>query len=455
MKRLNLIGIGLIVSITVTFSQKGIDSGTRYGLGEDSIRCVRNLSLYSEDFKNKNFDDAYPTWLLVIEECPKATQNLYIDGPTLVKNKMDKTTDPEEIEALYQLLMRVYDMRIEHFGNDRRTPTAAIKGLKAIEMLNYRDNRSKPEIQQEAYSLLNESVNGMLEASQIPMLVNFIQLATQIYRQGNIDVYSYIENFTKVTDIVDARLKVQTIAETVRNNLEHAKMQAEQWFAETDAANCENLENIFGSQLEENKEDLIWLKRVGGLLLRKDCRDSRLFYQVAEYQHAIEPSAASAYGLATMNLRTEKIDVALDYFMQAIDLAENNDQKARFLDFVAQIHLSKHNYQQVRVFSLRAIEARPNWGAPYILIGRAYAQAASSVGQDDFEQKTVYWAAVDKFLRARAVDSSCAEEASGLIRTYQSHFPSSEELFMQGYKIGENYTVGGWINERTTIRERQ
>lgn len=459
-KEIRMIGMGLIFTISSMSAQKGVDSGTQYGKGEDSIRCVRNFSLYSEDFKNKNYDDAYPSWFAVLEECPKANVNIYIDGVRLVKHKMEKATDQTQKEELFQLLMRVYDMRMQYFGTNKSRPTPAIKGDKALDMIDFDQNL----YMKEAFQLLEESIQGMGNSSQSAslltynntsaVLLNYANTSTRLYIQKDFDAAKYINCFSTVSDIVEAALKNQTISETARRNLEQVKVQSEQWFAETDAASCENLENIFTPQLEENKENLAWLKRVSGLLVRKDCKDSKLFFQVAQFQHEIEPSAASAYGMAKMNQDNGNLDNALEYYIQAVELADNDDQKGLFLINIANIHFSRQNYQQAKTFASRALEARPNWGMPLLMIGRAYAMAATSIGKDDFEQKAVYWAAVDKFIRAKTVDHSFNDEANNLIRTYSAHFPGNEEIFMQGYKIGDSYTVGGWINERTTVRDK-
>jgi len=39
-----------------------------------------------------------------------------------------------------------------------------------------------------------------------------------------------------------------------------------------------------------------------------------------------------------------------------------------------------------------------------------------------------------------------------LIKQYVKHFPNNEIVFFHTLKEGDKYTVGGWINERTTIR---
>jgi hypothetical protein len=66
--------------------------------------------------------------------------------------------------------------------------------------------------------------------------------------------------------------------------------------------------------------------------------------------------------------------------------------------------------------------------------------------------KCVYYAAIDKFQRAKNVDPSCAEEANKLISTYSAHTPKPEDLFFLGYKKGDNVNIGGWIGETVTIR---
>ena len=59
---------------------------------------------------------------------------------------------------------------------------------------------------------------------------------------------------------------------------------------------------------------------------------------------------------------------------------------------------------------------------------------------------------IDRLERAKSVDPSIKREADKLIASYKKYTPSNEELFMKGYKVGEKVTIGGWINETTTIR---
>ncbi len=78
----------LISTITFVFGQKGVEDGSRYGHGEDSIRCIKNLSLYREYVKQKNYEPALESWKIVYRECPKASWYIYIVGISMVEKNI-------------------------------------------------------------------------------------------------------------------------------------------------------------------------------------------------------------------------------------------------------------------------------------------------------------------------------------------------------------------------------
>ena len=91
-----------------------------------------------------------------------------------------------------------------------------------------------------------------------------------------------------------------------------------------------------------------------------------------------------------------------------------------------------------------------------MLIANAYAQTASSLFPDDpVLRKCVYFLVVDKLERARQVDPSVASEANAAISTYRGYFPTTEEIFMHpDIEAGASFLIPGWIQERTTVRNR-
>src|SRR6056297_555032 len=81
-------------------AQTGVEDGSRFGSGEDSIRCLKNLSLYSEFYKQNNYEDAEKPWKIVYNECPKASKNIYLHGEKMLTDAIENTDNEEKREVL-------------------------------------------------------------------------------------------------------------------------------------------------------------------------------------------------------------------------------------------------------------------------------------------------------------------------------------------------------------------
>ena len=121
--------------------------------GADSIRCVRQLSLYTEFVKQNNLTDAYKPWSVLFIEFPIATKNIYVGGPSVIKNKLKDAANREIQEHYLDTLFMMYDQRIKFFGNDKKTGKGYVLGLKGIDLLKFR----KEQVE-DAYKILMESI---------------------------------------------------------------------------------------------------------------------------------------------------------------------------------------------------------------------------------------------------------------------------------------------------------
>ena len=83
-------------------------------------------------------------------------------------------------------------------------------------------------------------------------------------------------------------------------------------------------------------------------------------------------------------------------------------------------------------------------------LGNIYVSGASVCG-NDFEQKTVYWVAVDAFKKALK-DEDTKERASKSINLYSRYFPNTESCFFNGIEAGKTHVVPCWINKSTIVR---
>lgn len=447
-----LLIIGLILSMGATFAQTGREDGSRYGHGEDSIRCLKNLSLYNEYYKQKNYTDALTYWQQVFDEAPKATSNIYSHGEKMYKALLAQEKDPTKREEYYNKLMSIYDQRIKYFGNSKKYPAPYIMAKKGIAMLKYKG--TDKAVVEEASELINKAITERGVKTQPAVIITFMTNTVTRYKDGDLDEMKVVDNYNTASTILTK--KVAAAKGDKKIEYEGYKKMVDKLFANSGAASCENIAKIFGPQLDEHSDDLEWLKRTNRLLIRGGCDESQIFFNTSELLYKIEPSASSAYGLFKMNLETNNIEKAKKYLNEAINLEEDDEIKAKYYTKLALLSLSEKKYQEVKSISLKALALKPDCGTAYILIGKAYAASATSYGKNAFEHSTVYWAAVDKFDKAKRVDSSIVEEANNLINIYSAHFPNKEEIFFQKeVALGASYKVGGWINETTKVRERK
>ena len=99
--------------------------------------------------------------------------------------------------------------------------------------------------------------------------------------------------------------------------------------------------------------------------------------------------------------------------------------------------------------ALDALKTNPNMGDAYITIGLAYAVSSNDYEGDEFDKRTVFWAAVDKFVKAKQVDPSVAAKANEYIERYSPHFPTKDEAFFRDITAGKSVkAVDGLTRQR-------
>jgi len=419
----------------------GVALGSKYG--KDSVKCLQNLSLYKEFVKQGNFDDALVPWRIVFTECPRSSKSIYTDGIKVITNQITKTKKPAYIDTL----MMVYDQRIKYFGKDQKYPEGYVLGRKGVDLFKYRKEKI-----QEAYDCIAKSVELQGENSEAAVLVSYMQTTILLYKENKLKKENVVENYSKSMDFIEGLIKKTTNEKNIEN-LNKAKENVENLFTTSGTADCAVMIPLFTTKFNQNKEDTTLLKKITKLLDKGGCTESDLYAQASEQLNKLAPSALSAYNLARMFAGKGSYSKSASYYKQAIDLENDNIEKAKYYHDLAAITGTKLGQpSQGRSYAYDAIKLNPSWGKPYILIGNIYATCSNEIGADEFEHKAVFWAAIDKFVKAKSVDPSCAEDANKLINAYMIHYPNKEEGFFRSIGEGQSYTVGGWINETTTVR---
>lgn len=202
-------------------------------------------------------------------------------------------------------------------------------------------------------------------------------------------------------------------------------------------------------------EDILASSDKNDYLLEKKDSPEKIVSREDAYKHAKdESSSTSAISMARLFVKKNDIAKAIASYEQAINSETDKYKKANYCYELATVIYEQKDYPKVRNLANQAISLNPEWGKPYILIGKIYAASAKSIGESDIQQRLVYCLAVDQFIKAKAVDTETATEANKEIETYSQYFPNKEDAFFENLKAGSTFKIGGWINESTTVRLR-
>jgi len=460
----------ILFLVSNTFSQEQQKTNEKWG--SDPEQCKMNLSVYREFVKQKNYIDALPAWRKTLELCPKSTKNLYIDGVKIYKYLIKQNKDNKELRKKYvDSLMWVYDMRIKYFGNEGENI-----GKKGVDLYSYDKSRYN-----EAYEFCKKSYQALGKNTLSPTMFTLFRIAVKKFQKKEIEKSQVLEDFTSAMGVYEYIINsapskkdsLQKLANATTNQKQKNKLlkkikridknvklakdlqsKTEILFTKSGVADCETLEAIYKPKFETHKTDTVFLKQSLKILYKVGCTESDIFVKIAEAQYKIKPTETSAYSIAKILSKKGEYSKAVNYYKEAIKLAkDSSEDKAKYYFELATILGTKLNQkQEARSYAYKALEIKPKWGKPYLLIGSLYASSSKSCGKNKFEQQTVFWAAVDMFIKAKSVDPDITEEANKLIVKYSKYFPDKEDAFFHGVKDGDTYQIECWINTKTKAR---
>lgn len=452
MKKFIVVLSAMMLSLT-SFAQKGVEDGSKYGHGEDSIRCIQNLSLYQTYAKQGDYATALEFWTIAYTECPAASINLYIEGAKIRTWQLKRETDPAKKMEYFNALMQVYDQRIQYFGDYVRAPRPFVYGRKAVDYFTLHpdgENSDKKPAYEWLTICINESSVRQFNAAYAPYFI----LASKAMLENPEHKTQFINDYLKVMDILDQKIALaRTDAE--KQKLDAYEQDINDVFVTSGVADCVTLQDLFAPDLEANKNNIEWLNKVVDLFKRVKCTDTEVYFAASQYSHQLNPTAESAEGCAYMCIKKEEYTKAAEYLNEAVAMTEDNNKKSEYEFLAATALFAGKEYAEARKHALAAASYKEGYAEPYIMIAKMYANSVDMY-DDAVIRRLVYCAAVDKLQKAKSIDPAVADECNELIARYEEQYPRSEDVFMNpNVDEGKPYTLGGWINERTIVRVKR
>lgn len=405
-------------------------------------------SLYREFFKQDDYKSAYPQWKMVYKTYPKSTAQIYIDGLKMMESYLDHALNTDVKKAYLDTMMQIYDKRMKYMDN-----VGELMGRKAAKymeiILTRIDGLPEDEFNQaikKGYGFAEKSIEESGDKAEPTVIVLFMQSAKKLYSSNALTQTALLDNYEQAIKILDKQLK----SGDTKDKALQAIPLVEQIIESSGALDCDAMVKLYSPKIKESPNDIELIKKILKMFRKNDC-DNPMVVKLSEKLYELEPSAEAAYNMARTFLKKQEYTKTFDYYQKAYTVETNAAQKAIYYYEAAGLALQQNMLQKARDLDKEALKLNSDYCEAYQLMGEIFAQASKGYSDDDFERSTVFWLAVDYFNKA-ARYANCKQDASSKASFYQNYFPNKEDVFFHSLSEGNSHSLGGWINETTTVR---
>ena len=427
--------------------------------------------LYRQDAKSKNYDAAYENWEKAYAAAPAADglrDVHYTDGIKILKHKLKAETDATKKAELVQRVLGLYEGVISCLESGG----VKLPKTKAEDRVAYHLGRQGFDM---FYDLVTpySQTRAVLEAamekggnnSEYIVLDPYARIVVHQFTNEKMTKEESRAAYTKLNEIADYNIANNA---KYKAYYEQAKTSVEAIFAqiENNIFDCEYFVEKLRPQYEADPDNVDVLKEIIPTLKRQGCVAGQPFldelekkyekYAVAENARRQAEFEANNPGMmANKMYKAGQYPEAIAKYREALESEADDSKKAGYYFSIASIQGRKLGQNgQARTNAYNAAKLRPNWGRPYMLIGDLYAKSSKNCGKDGYTRGLAVIAAIDKYRKAKSVDSDpeIAAEANKKIGIYSGSIPPKEDVFMRGMQGGKTAKVGCWIGETVKVR---
>ncbi len=427
----------IIFSGAIVLGQNGVSSNGSNS--SEEVQCGLELSNMTEFMKIGLPDYAYSAWKKLFEHCPDASKNIYISGAKIYIGKLRRVEGPERKQQLFDTLMLIYDRRMEYFNDE-----GYVLGRKGIDIIRFNEQEYG-----KAYEAFSKSTEILKDETDLNVIAGLIQTSSVMLKSEMISPGQFLNDYMTASDILEQKkgtgqnpAKLKRVKTTLDNVLSNVRI-----------SDCDAIKNALADKVNAPGVDGDFLRLSLDLLTVSGCDNTSFFASVNEKLMEVEPDPALAYEVAKYSLKNDDFTKAAEYLRKAIESEEDSEQKALYEYQLAVVELTElGNPREAKEIAMRAIEHKEGWGDPYFIAANAILEGVKDCNLEKFDKQAAYWLATDYLNRAKQVDPKTEDRANELIARYRSHYPSVEDTFFRSLKEGDNFRIGCWINETTTVK---
>lgn len=392
------------------FEGASIDERIAATAGEDSIVVGRgHISSFQMGIDNKNWNDAYVSWKWLMQNAPFAISGLYKGhAPFMLYQLISSEQNPEQKLVYFKDLMYMFDQRAARLDTlnsmeKRDNLKSTLGDVLAIKADYY--NWTAPSTPGSGYTL-NQSYKNYSDAIRMinekggrevegSVLQNFFLTSDAMYKSApNTLREQYLQDYLDSKEACETMLQLAKEAQAAGNDAKAQKLLEkyegplaliEQTFANSGAADHDQIIAIYTKKFNEYKNDISKLNSSINLMAQNDCDNDSIYFVYAKAAYDLQPTFNSAIGLAQKAQKDGKATEALDYYNKALELASDDATRGRICIKVAQALISSGGFAKGEEYIKKAIAYNP------ALTGAAYWQmAVSLIKAHDFKGAISY-----------------------------------------------------------------
>lgn len=433
MKKITLVLLAMAMALGTNLSAQG-------KFGADSAECVKYLSYYQEYYKQKNYDEALPNWRKAMKLCPPtASQNMLLNGMTLLGREINKTKDAAVRAAMVDSLLNLNDLRAQYYP---KYAVAAMNTKGQYMTQFYKDPKA-------VYEGLGAIVAANKEQTKPSLLLLQLNSAIDLFKADKLGAEDVINTYQNAIALLGKAEQTEDVTKT--------KADIEGLFITSQVASCDNLIALFTPRYEADPDNIDLITNIVKMMGNTEgCQNNDLFLKAVTKMHANEPSAASAYYLYKLHAAKDETSTAVKYLEEALAFPDLDVQtKANYQLELAAYSLKNNMYAKAFGAAQKAAELDPaNQGKAYYIIGTVWGSV--NCGGNEVERRAKYWVAVDYLQKAKAADESLTADCNKLIGQYSVYYPQKAEAFMYDVVDGQSYSVNcGGMHATTTVRTQK
>lgn len=406
---------------------------------EDKQTATTKNALYTDALRADRYRAAanHLSWLL--KNAPDLNASIYINGAKIYEGLTEQEKDKKQKMVYADSALLMYDLRIKYFNNE-----ADVLDRKVYEAYKYyRDNKEKyPELLKMFEKAFELNGDNVLDVNPIAYM--------DIIRRAKLSGVpltdeEILEKYDQISTVLEN--KIADPKEKNKESLKDYKDKIDAMLSAIVTVDCNFIENKLGPKLRANPEDAKIAKKIITLSLTGKCTDSPLFMEAAKVVHEKEPNYSIAVVIAKKAKIDGNFDVATQYFEEALTLTDQNTEKAEIYMELADLAARSGQKSAARDYALKAVAADASKRDAYTFIGDLYFKSYEQCrgGENIVKDRAVFLAAYEMYKRGGA---------SARMANAKEQFPSAEEIFTYNMEVGQEITVGCWINETVIIQKR-